>query len=48
MSFSYLSVLNKLKAAVGNIDCFDISKHITGSLRQRDGMCSSECDFNYT
>ena len=23
-----------LKATVGNIDCFDISKHITGSLRQ--------------
>ena len=23
-----------LKAAVGNIECFDISKHITGSLRQ--------------
>jgi hypothetical protein len=23
-----------LKASVGNIDCFDISKHITGSLRQ--------------
>jgi hypothetical protein len=23
-----------LKASVGNIDCFDISKHITGTLRQ--------------
>ncbi len=40
-----------LKASVGNIDCFDISKHITGSLRQnlKEMGCSvQKGDFDYS
>ena len=40
-----------LKATVGNIDCFDISKHITGSLRQNlkeMGCLVQKGDFDYS
>ena len=40
-----------LKATVGNIDCFDISKHITGSLRQNlkeMGCIVQKGDFDYS
>lgn len=40
-----------LKASVGNIDCFDISKHITGTLRQnlRELGCNAQKgDFDYS
>ena len=40
-----------LKAAVGNIDCFDISKHITGTLRQNlkeMGCVVQKGDFDYS
>ena len=39
-----------LKATVGNIECFDISKHITGSLRQnlQELNCSTQKgEFDY-
>ena len=40
-----------LKATVGNIDCFDISKHITGTLRQNlkeMGCKVQKGTFDYT
>jgi hypothetical protein len=40
-----------LKASVGNIDCFDISKHITGTLRQNLlelGCSVQKGDFDYS
>jgi hypothetical protein len=40
-----------LKATVGNINCFDISKHITGSLRQNlkaMGCTVQKGDFDYS
>jgi 16S rRNA C967 or C1407 C5-methylase (RsmB/RsmF family) len=40
-----------LKATVGNIDCFDISKHITGTLRQnlKELGCNvQKGDFDYS
>lgn len=40
-----------LKATVDNIECFDISKHITGSLRQnlQELGCSvQKGDFDYS
>ena len=40
-----------LKATVGNIDCFDISKRITGSLRRnlkKMGCTVQKGDFDYS